>query len=274
MYTLDPKYADQISEIENIPGAVYPFEAGTLQPIAQRPVPPEAFNERMNIKNEIRETTASNEVVKGVGQQNSNTTATEIQAQIAGAGQRINMKVTQVENGYFFRMAHIVFEMIRLYVTEPTMVRILGRDGARWEEFDPSQFKDGDYEPRVQLDVTVKNDQQRQAANAKEMLAAFLNDPDINQQELKKLVLARSFDLDPDEVGLLVTPVAPPVAPQMGGAMPTSVPTQGQLPAEMPMSQNTEPTVTPAEMAQMEQMTPEELAQLQAMMQQGAPVAA
>lgn len=268
MYTLDPKYADKITEIENIPGAVYPFEAGALQPIQQRPIPPDAFNERMNIKNEIRETTASNEVVKGVGQQNSNTTATEIQAQIAGAGQRINMKVTQVENGYFHRMARIVFEMVRLYVTEPTMVRIIGKDGARWEEFDPSDFKDGEYEPRVQLDVTIKNDQQRESMNAKELLAAFLNDPDINQQELKKLVLARSFDLDPDEVGLLITPAQ---APNMGdGLSMGGIPTQ--LPDEMPMSQN-EGTVTPEQMAQLEQMTPEELAELQTMTQ-GAPIAA
>lgn len=274
MYTLDPKYADKISEIENIPGAVYPFEANALQPIQQRPVPAEAFNERMNIKNEIRETTASNEVVKGVGQQNSNTTATEIQAQIAGAGQRINMKVTQIENGYFYRMARIIFEMIRLYVTEPTMVRIIGKDGARWEEFDPSQFRDGEYEPRVQLDVTVKNNKQQESADAKEMLAAFLNDPDINQQELKKLVLARSFDLDPDEVGTLIMP-AVPVQPQMNqvaGATPPMGGAPTQLPAGMPMSQN-EPMVTPEQMAQMEGMTDEELAQLQAMTQ-GAPVVA
>jgi hypothetical protein len=30
MYTLDPKYADKINEVESVPGAVYPFEAGTL----------------------------------------------------------------------------------------------------------------------------------------------------------------------------------------------------------------------------------------------------
>lgn len=238
MYTLDPKYADKIKEVENIPGAVYPFEAGALNPIQQRPIPPDAFNERMNIKNEIRETTASNEVVKGVGQQNSNTTATEIQAQIAGAGQRINLKVTQVENGYFYRMAKILFEMIRLYVTEPMMVRIVGKDGARWEEYNPEEFKYGEYEPRVQLDVTVENQKAQQANEAKEILAAFLNDPDIDQRELKKLVLARSFKLDPDEVNTLMSKREEMLPPEMGlGGMP--------MPPEQldPMSQNIQPPV-------------------------------
>ena len=217
MYTLDPKYGDMIDQVENLPGAVYPFEPGTLARIEMGGLPNDAFNERMNIKNEIRETTASNEVVKGVGQiEGGKATATEINAQIAGAGQRINLKVTQIENEYFHRMAKIVLRLIKLYVTEPMMVRIVGRDGVRWEEFNPAEFANGEYEPRVQLDISVENKKQEQAMQAKEMMAAFLNDPDVNQQELKKLVLSRSFDLEPDEVEKLMTPPEMPMGGMVG----------------------------------------------------------
>lgn len=230
MYTLDPTYSDKIEEVENIPGAVYPFAKDTLNRIDMGTVSPDAFNETMNIKNDMREVTAVNEVVKGAGDTASgNTTATEINAQIAGAGQRINLKITQLENEYFHRVARILFAMIKLYVTEPMMVRIVGRDGAKWEEFDPTDFT-GEYEPRVQLDIAIQNKKEEQAAMAKEMLAAFLNDPDINQQELKKLVLARSFDLEPDEVqgliqenpmaGMIDPMTGMPMQPPMGGAPP------------------------------------------------------
>jgi len=226
MYTLDPDYAHMLSEVENLPGAVYPFKAGTLVPIQQRPIPPDAFMERQNIKNEIRETTASSEVVKGVSSQGAKSTATEINAQVAGAGQRFSLKVTQIENGYFYRMSKIIFRMIQLYVTEPMMVRIIGKDGARWEEFNPSEFS-GDYEPRVQLEATINNEKQQDANNAKELLGAFLGDPEINQVELKKMVLSKSFDLDPDEVELLIaqqSPMSqnnlPPEMPQMGAPVP------------------------------------------------------
>jgi hypothetical protein len=219
MYALKPEYAHLINEIENLPGAVYPVPPDALQPIVMATVPASAFNERQNLKNEIRETTASNEVVKGAPTQGSNTTATEINAQIAGAGQRINLKVTQIENGYFHRMAKIVFAMIKLYVTEPMMVRIMGKDGAKWEQFDPSEFQ-GDYEPRVQLDVTIQNKKQLQANQAKDMIAAYMNNPVINQEELAKLTLQRAFDLDPDEVAALVQPQAPPMAPGMGAPTP------------------------------------------------------
>lgn len=243
MYTLDPKYAHLLSEIENLPGAVYPVEKDALVPIMQRPIPGDAFLERTNIKNEIRETTASSEVVRGVGTGGGqDPTATEINAQVAGAGQRFSLKVTQIENGYFYRVAKLVFKMIQLYVTEPMMVRIVGKDGARWEEFDPSQF-DGEYEPRVQLEASINNEKQQESADAKEMLGAFLGDPDINQQELKKLVLQRSFDLDPDEVELLIAQQDPMAGgmpgmeglpPEMAG-LPPELMGMGAMPPEPPV---------------------------------------
>lgn len=208
MFRLDPKYAHLMPGIESLPGAGIPAERGAFEWLPFNPIPQNAFLERSNIKNEIRETTASSEVVKGVSSQGAKSTATEINAQVAGAGQRFSLKVTQIENGYFYRMAKIIFRMIQLYVTEPMMVRIVGKDGARWEQFDPSDFK-GDYEPRVQLEASINNEKQKESNNAKELLGAFMGDPDIDQLELKKLVLAKSFDLDPDEVELLVAQKEP-----------------------------------------------------------------
>lgn len=227
--TLDPKYAHLLPEIENLPGVIIPVEAGAYQPVAIGNIPPEAFNERLNIKNEIRETTASNEVIRGAGTtgpNQQNETATAVNAQVAGAAQRINLKVTQLENGYFHRMAKIIFRFIQLYVTEPQMVRILGKDGARWELFNPEDFQ-SQYEPRVQLDISVQSKKQQLANDAANLLKAFLNDPNVNQKELTKLVLQRGFDLDPDEVDLLMTPdlaAMPPPDMSVPAAIPPQAP--------------------------------------------------
>lgn len=229
MKTLDPKYGHLINEIENIPGNIIPVEPNALMPVVNAPIPPDAFNERQNIKAEIRETTASNEVIKGApqtGPNSGNQTATEINAQIAGAGQRISLKVTQLENEYFHRMAKIVFRMIQLYVKEPMMVRILGKDGVDWQKFDPKEFQ-GEYEPRVQLDISMQAKKQQQAADAANLLKAFLNDPNVNQQELTKLVLQKGFDLEPDEVQLLMTPQPVPAAPPTSPSVP-GMPQPGQ----------------------------------------------
>lgn len=255
MFEVDRTDADKVNEIESLPGAVYPYP---VRPIQQGNTPADAFNERMNIKSEIRETTASNEVVRG-GSNDTSATATEINAQVAGAGQRISLKVTQIENGYFYQIGKIVFRMVQLYVTEPMMIKIVGKDGAKWEQFDPAEFK-GNYEPRVQLDISLQAQDRQEAANAKELMAAFLNDPDVNQRELKKLALHRGFQLDPDEVDLLMAkqvPVAPEQAP---AALPLDQPTGQPLPIDM--------TQLPPDMQA--PPTPDELAILQALAEQGA----
>lgn len=238
MYTLDPRYAHLLEEIENMPGAIYPVEAGALQPIVQRPVPQDAFLERTNIKNEMRETTASNEIIKGVSPAGGgSTTATEIQAQIAGSGQRLALKVTQIEDEGFHQLATLVLRMIKLYVTEPMLVRVIGKDGVRWEEFNPLEFA-GEYDVEVQLETTVNSQKAQQAMQAKEMYAAFLNDPTVNQTALKKLVLQRGFDLDPDEVDeLMAEPeMMPPemMSPDMMQGMPQDMPIPTELSTLMP----------------------------------------
>lgn len=236
--TLDPKYGHLIEKIGNFPGAVYPVETGALQPIPIGTIPPEAFNERLNIKNEIRETTATNQVIQGSPNTNpGKQTATEVNAQVAGAGQRINLKSTQLENGYFHRMAKIVFRMVQLYVNEPMMVRILGKTGVEWQTFDPSEFQ-GEYEPRVQLDITVQNQKQQDATNAANLLKAFLGDPNVNQQELTKIVLQRGFQLDPDEVQSLMAP--PPQGMPAGAPVPGAVP--GMPPTGAPVPTGPTPT--------------------------------
>jgi hypothetical protein len=179
--------------------------------------------------------------------------------------------------------------MIKLYVTEPMMVRVVGKDGANWEEFDPSEFQ-GDYEPRVQLDINVQAQQQERANMAKELLGAFLNDPDVNQQELKKLVLQRAFDLDPDEVGILVQPIEelppemmgelpPEMMGEMGGEMMPEMPPElmgempvdpmAEMPMEMPIEEPSPLDMLPPEILDMlAQMTPEEIQMLIASMQE------
>jgi hypothetical protein len=116
-------------------------------------------------------------------------------------------------------MARIIFSLIRLYVTKPMMVRVVGKDGVNWQEFNPDDFKDGEYEPRVQLDATVQANKQTDMNKSKEVFAALIADPSINKQELYKLILPRAFDLDPDEIQALLTPAEMPMGDPMSDPM-------------------------------------------------------
>ena len=213
MWNLDPNKSDMADQIEAAPGVVFPLKREDLTPVLMPNFPNEAFSEEISIQNDIRESTAVDQIVKGVTQ-DTNTTATEVNAQIASAGQRIGMKITQLENESFHRLARIVFEMVKLYVTQPMLVRVV-TDTARWEQFNPEDFQ-GDYDPKVQLQSTVEAKKNQDVKVAQEMFLALSADPQVNQEELKRIVLPRMFDLDTDEIDRLLTPAEPRANEQLG----------------------------------------------------------
>ena len=89
--TLDPKFANWANDFNPRPGKIYPLPNGAMQWNNPPQVPNNAFNERLTIKDEIRESVAVSEVTKGVSASDK-MTATEIKAQMGQADQRITEK--------------------------------------------------------------------------------------------------------------------------------------------------------------------------------------
>jgi len=199
---LDPQYQDYIDKVKNVTGAVYPFKPGSYQAVQKPIVPGNMFNERTNIKNEIRETTAVDEIAKGINAQGDQT-ATEIKAQAISSGRRFDLIVTQLESGGYYRQAKLVYQMINMYVTQPTMYRVMGKEGVTWELYDPEMFK-GNYEPRVKLKSRVDQEKNTKMRNLKEMYSALLGSPIVKQIPLTRMIMGKAFDLNPEEVSSLV----------------------------------------------------------------------
>lgn len=233
MYTLDPKYADWIEKVENLPGAVYPFEAGALNPVVHAPVPQDAFQERANLKTEIRETTAANEIF-GLNMNQGKTTATQINSIQAQVGERFQIKIDQLEQDGFHQLGQIVFKLIQLYMQNPQPIRVSSMEGTSWKLFDPASFQ-GDYEPMVQLQSSVDKKQAVDSQKYQALYTTMLSNPFVNQLELTKFILQKEFDLDPDEVGVLVKDPQEMAQEQMmmGAQQPGGAPTPGDV-AGMP----------------------------------------
>ena len=105
--TLDPKYSTWANDLNPRPGKVYPIPAGAMIWNNPPAIPTNAFNERLNIKSEIREAVSVSEVNKGVAMTDK-TTATEIKAQIGQADQRVTEKAQTLANDFFFLEAKMV----------------------------------------------------------------------------------------------------------------------------------------------------------------------
>jgi|GEM_PF-1988336 len=199
---LDPQYSSYLDKMRSATGNVYPFKPGSYQAVQKPIIPSNVFNERTNIKNEIREATAIDEILKGVAM-SGETTATEVKAQQNSAGRRFGLIISMLENGGYYQLAKLVFQLVQLYVTAPVMFRVIGDKGINWKEFDPNMFK-GDYEPRIKLKSTLEDEKRFKMRDLKELYSAMLGNPYIDQATLTRYIIQKGFNLDPKEVETLV----------------------------------------------------------------------
>lgn len=228
---LDPMYADWLPKITNAFGATYPFKPGSLQPIRKDSIPQNAFAERLNIKNEIREATGADQVVKGVTT-DQESTATEIKAQLNQAGQRFEIYVRMLERELLHQRAKIVYGMIRRFVTAPKSIPTMTPDGPKFYTFDPKQFGP-DYEPQVRLESNMQNQRQREQAAAERAYALLIADPTNDLYQVKKILLPKIVDLDEQELDRII---GQEDQQQMMGQLPTEEPIPA-VPAPSPVQE-------------------------------------
>jgi hypothetical protein len=242
---LDPQYEDWIDLINSDPDTVYPFKPGSLQYVQQPILTPNLFNNRLNIKNEMREATAIDQVAKGVANIRD-TTATEVKAQLGQTGQRIESKARTLEKDAFFWMATILFRMVQLYVTQPMLVKVSGPSTKGNETgqykgkvlpqgtaiFDPTDY-DSQFTPKVSLEVDSKAKKDMDRKQASSDFQMLIQDPSNNLQAIKKIFYPRLFDLDKQDLDSIMTQATPTPAAGMstagGPAMTAPTPMTGAM---------------------------------------------
>lgn len=231
---LDPTYEDWLDLINEDPGNTYPFKPGSLQAIPVPILPSNAFTNRTEAKNTIREATAVDQIAKG-GSADPGTTATEIIEQKASTGERIESKARILEKDGLFWMAWILFKLVQLYMDKPVVVEITGinsdEEGApvvngiqlpkNTAVFNPDDYKGDDWRPSISLELDSMNKRRQDRANARAEYQLLIQDPTNNLQELKKRYYPKMFDMDKADLDAIITQAQnSPMGMGMPGAMP------------------------------------------------------
>ena len=220
--TLDPKYATWANDLNPRPGKVYPLPSGAM--IWNNPpvIPANAFNERLNIKAEMRESVAVSEVNKGVAMTDK-TTATEIKAQMGQADQRITEKAQTLANDFFFQEAKIVLKMLQLYAPDKLYVRTIQDANVTFEKVDMNRFV-GDYTPMVTLDIQKRYEEAQQQQAYIDAYQMIIQDPTNNLQAAKQILYKKMMpSLTDEEIEQIITPAQSPEA-----STPVAVPANEQ----------------------------------------------
>lgn len=214
MWTLDPSQAHKINEIQSVPGAVFTIPPGSLEPVQNTSIGPEADTEIIRIQQTMRRSTAADELVQG-SQSTGNTTATEVNATIAQAGTRFSSKLENFETEFFTILAQNMFKILQINLTHEQAVRMLGQDGVEWKNYNPGEFLGG-YDVKVMLDNSARTLKEEEKQNAMQFYLLASKQPNIDLDALFKMTATVLFNKDDATIEKLIKPPAPlPVEPNL-----------------------------------------------------------
>nr|DAJ91984.1 MAG TPA: Portal protein [Caudoviricetes sp.] len=203
--TLDPKFSEWIDDMEPAPGKIYPLPQGAMSWNNPPSIPTGIAQERLNIKDEIRESSAISRISKGASATGS-TTATEIKNMLGQMDSRIQEKAQTLANEFFFQEAKIVLKLIQLYAPEQMWVRTLGDAKVSFDEINPRQFL-GEYTPMITLDIQRKLQRSEEQEAYTQAYQILIQDPTNNLSALKKIMFRKMFpDLTQEEIEQIITP--------------------------------------------------------------------
>jgi len=247
MFRYDPEIEDTITSFRSGPGVGIPARAGQIEFFPKPPDSSKAERKRQEIKVDMREAVGAGEILQG-GTAETDKTATEIQAQTLSAGKRFDLNLQSMELDGFERLGALIFELTQLYANAETLVRVVGNKGVRFDTFLKEEYQ-GKYDVRVQLDASAKSELARGREQQDQMFLQMSQNPHINLLELTKFTLQKRWDLDEDEVELLMSNPGMPGEPQPGD--PQIDPNTGLPIEELPMEE------VPMEEIPMEELPPE-----------------
>lgn len=210
MYWIDPQFADLAPEIETIPGAVYPIPRNAIGALERPQLTGDLDQKKERVMERMRRATAADEAVQGVSQSTSRTTATEVSTQLAQAQTRFSTKISNLESEGYAQLGNVIFKLIQIFVTRKQAVRIVGKQGVYFKDYDPWEFN-GEYEAAVELDTTIKNKQVEVGQKMNQNFQLMLNDPNFNQIEVKRWMM-QFIDptLTDERFNEMLAPPAPP----------------------------------------------------------------
>lgn len=192
MYWIDPQFADLAPEIETIPGAVYPIPRNAMGALERPQLSGDLDNKQERIMQRMRRATAADESVQGGSTGNSRTTATEVSTQLQQAQMRFATKIQNLENEGYAQLSLIIFKLVQIFVTKKSAMRIVGKKGVFFKDFDPWEYN-GEWEAHAQLDTTLKQKQMEVGQKDNQVYEILTDDPHaiFNPVEIKRWMLQK-----------------------------------------------------------------------------------
>jgi hypothetical protein len=175
------------------------------------------------LKQAIRDTARVDQVVQGVSTENDRT-ATEIEAQVAGASSGFKTQTKTLGSGLYKMFGDNFYRMVQIFITKEQLVRVIGPKGVEFKKFDPNKYF-GAYNCSVELKAEAEAMARQEAEKALAAYDRFVASGRWNAIELDRFVAEKVFGLDQDQIKLMMNP--DPMNQAMMGGLPVGDVAQG-----------------------------------------------
>jgi len=216
---------DEDELVSDAGGVIHTDDINGIEPVLMPDVTGSSYQEETLIKGDIQQTTGVSDFTRGVGSDAlANETATGISLIQEAGSARFRLKIQNLEEMGIKPIGQMMVSMNEQFIDEEKVIRIVGPEGATFESIKPEDLK-GNFDVMVQAGSTLPVNEAVRRKQVMDMFQIFAGDPEVNQRELKRMVLESFGEKNLDK--LLPTIGEGQQAPGLEGLLP--VDTGGQL---------------------------------------------
>jgi hypothetical protein len=211
MYQIDPQFADLATEIETIPGAVYPIPKGAISSLPIAEIAGNLDQKKDRVIAQMRSATGADEALSPAADPRR-TTATEVVDNSATSQNRFSTKIDNLQNEGYAQLGDILWKMAQIFLDEPTSVPINTPNGTAFDEYDRWKFT-GPWHPQVELATTARKRQIEMGQKDNQIFQILADDPKgiFDPVEIKRWEMQHIDEtLTDEEFNKLLAPEAPP----------------------------------------------------------------
>lgn len=183
MWALDPNFAQKLNEIQSVPGAVFTIPPGALEQIPTQPIGTDADAEIARIKSEMQAASGSNEAIMGNLPTAGRRSVYAMNMELVMLGARFKVKVKNLETEAMSILAHNMWKIMQIFITEETPIRYNGPNGVKWSIYNPGLFL-GDWDVVVKLGSTADSIKETQRQQAMQFYLLASKQSFVDQQAL------------------------------------------------------------------------------------------
>lgn len=179
---------DEDELVSDAGGVIHTTDINGIKEIHMPDVTASSYKEEVEVKADIQQATGVSDFTRGVGSESlGNDTATGISLIQEAGNSRFKLKIRNMEQA-LKKIGRFMVDLNEQFMSEEKIIRVMGDEGAEFLTIRPEDMQ-GNLDVRVEAGSSMPSNEAVRRKQVMDSYQLFAQDPEINQTELKRMVL-------------------------------------------------------------------------------------